>query len=129
MDTVTTLEDPSDLLHEGSLVSWDECLRLLRLWKFRPGLVSDGERRGPTVDAIRVARSFVEFSRERKLAQPLGISPSGDGGIFLERRLAGVTEIVAIDGDGSSEYMQFRDCKLVRRITSTSNAAQRTSPV
>lgn len=95
---------------------WSDVINQLLDWLRNPQDLADEDFLPPSRDLIKMVCAIAAASRDDQLSSPLRVVPDGDGGISLEWRWGLRFETINFDEDGSVEWLQFEDCKLVRRL-------------
>ena len=95
---------------------WGSVIDQLLDWLKNPQELADDDFLPPSRDLIKMVCAIAAASGDAQLSPPLRVVPDGDGGISLEWRWGLRFETISFDEDGSVEWLQFEDCKLVRRL-------------
>ena len=69
----------------------------------------------PSPETITRAIELAQRLQAKGLPAPDSVVPDANGGIVFERREQGISEVVHIWSDGSTEYQQFDGTRLVER--------------
>ena len=106
----------SDTGVREAAVGWGRVIDKLLDWLNDPCAMEDEDFLPPSGDLIKRVCDFAIGFRDEQLPSPLRIVPDGDEGISFEWRRGVFFETINFDADGAIEWLQFEDCKLVRRI-------------
>ena len=96
--------------------AWGSVIDQLLDWWGNPQELADADFLPPSKKLIEKVCRLAVDSRDRQLESPLRVVPDGDGGISFERRSGSRFETINFHDDGSTEWLLFEDCKLVRRL-------------
>ena len=88
----------------------------LRQWQRDPSQLEDDDLQAPSSDAIRQAIRLAERLRDQGLPVPTRVVPDAHAGIVFEREVGRLFESYRISADGSAEFCEFEDCRLVKRM-------------
>ncbi|MEQ1891031.1 MAG: hypothetical protein ABL998_00675 [Planctomycetota bacterium] len=94
---------------------WEEIQGMLLGWLRDPRKALDEDLEAPTPSAIRSALRRSQLWSRGRVRNPTRVAPSGDGGVLFDWRLEPTSIEVEVEADGSSEYREYQDAKLVRR--------------
>ena len=95
---------------------WSSVIDQLLDWFRNPQELADEDFLPPSRELIEKVCGVAVTFRDEQLPSPLRVVPDGDGGISLERRVGLRFETINFHDDGSTEWLLFEDCKLVRRL-------------
>lgn len=84
-------------------------------WGSDPSQLEDGETPPPSGATIHLAVRVAEALRNGGDPAPTRTVPDAIGGIVFEREAGNVFESVRVSADGSVEYCEFENCRLVQR--------------
>jgi hypothetical protein len=96
---------------------WQDSLNSLIRFGLEGGRTDEDDLVWPTEEALVKAYAWLQTMRNHGSGSlPDSIVPDGEGGIVLERSAGQLTERLEIAADGATEYLVFRDCRLVNRV-------------
>jgi hypothetical protein len=105
------------LLREESKSRWQDVIdKKLIEWGRNPQQVAEDDLIPPTARATNAAVGIAVKMRDQGFLPPLRVVPDGDGGIVLERWEGAASESIEICHDGSAEFVQCRNHRVVQRL-------------
>ena len=84
-------------------------------WGCRYAGVKDDDLEWPTRDVLAAAYELARKLQEANVPVPSNIVPNGEGGIVFEWRHGPILRVIEGDKDGSFEFLEFRQSRLVIR--------------
>jgi len=84
-------------------------------WGRNPSLLEDEDLVPPSAEALGAAGRLALTLRDAGMLPPTRVVPVGDGGIAFELRRGAHCETLAIDTNGSIEYIVYKNDRLMSR--------------
>lgn len=94
---------------------WPRLIDQLLEWYSDPSQLDDEGVDPPTEGTIRQAIVLLQALKNGQKAAPDSVVLDPNGGIVIERREKGVSEVFHVWDDGTLEYCRFQDARLVER--------------
>ncbi len=121
-EAVTTgVDTESSVIHDRGRedVSREEWQRLIDYqlieWGWNSGQLDADDVPSPSRDTVQRAIELAEMLCQKGVSAPTRVVPDAHGGIVFEREAGNMFGSIRISADGSVEYCEFENCRMVQR--------------